>query len=68
MDTAQFSQSRGGAAGVDEMIPGLEQLHASIVERLDRAGVELPHAVIANIADDVLADAVRIALRWLENG
>jgi hypothetical protein len=43
----------------------VEMLHASIVQRLRRAGVRIPDAAIGEIAEDVLADAVRLSLIWL---
>jgi hypothetical protein len=68
MSTVQFSRAGSVAPDAVEMTPELEQLHASIVERLERAGVQLPGALLASVADEILADAVRISLLWLENG
>ena len=48
--------------------PELDQLQASIVERLRRAGVLLPDAETKAMAEEVLADAVRICLDWMEGG
>jgi hypothetical protein len=44
----------------------LDHLQATIVERLRRAGVRLPDAEVTAIADEVLADVVRICLAWME--
>jgi hypothetical protein len=44
----------------------VQRIQASLVEHLRRAGVRLPSAAINTVADAVLADAVGIALAWLE--
>jgi hypothetical protein len=44
----------------------VDALEAVIAERLERAGVALPEAEIAAIAEEALAEAVRISLAWLE--
>jgi CheY-like chemotaxis protein len=41
----------------------VEQLHATVVEQLRNAGVQLP-----DVADVILAEAVRVSLLWLETG
>jgi hypothetical protein len=38
----------------------------SIAARLRAAGVTLPDATLAALADTVLTDAIRLALDWLE--
>ena len=49
-----------------EMNEELERLQATIAEQLRLAGVRLPDAVLADIADATLTDAIRIALLWVE--
>ena len=44
----------------------VDALEAAIAERLARAGVVLPAYDVAAIAEDALAEAVRISLAWLE--
>jgi hypothetical protein len=44
----------------------VERLQAIIVEQLHIAGVRLPDAASVAIADVILAEALRISLRWLE--
>jgi hypothetical protein len=46
----------------------VERVQAHVAEELDRAGVQLPDAVIAVVADVILAEAVRLSLLWLESG
>ena len=50
------------------MAAELDGLRASIERRLRAAGVRLPPGELAALADDVLADALRIALLWVEPG
>jgi hypothetical protein len=44
----------------------LDHLRATIVHRLHGAGVSLPDADVAALAEEMLADAVRICLDWME--
>ena len=46
----------------------LRQLHGRIAELLQRAGVCVPDARLAALAETVLADAIQISLQWLEIG
>jgi hypothetical protein len=46
----------------------LDHLQAAIAQRLRGAGVSLPDAEVAALADEVLTDAVRICLAWIERG
>jgi hypothetical protein len=46
----------------------LARLQAAIAIRLRRAGVRLPEAEMAALADELLGDAVRICLTWMESG
>jgi hypothetical protein len=46
----------------------LDHLQATIAQRLRGAGVSLSDADIASLADEVLADAIRICLAWMERG
>ena len=66
MSAVQFMPSAGVGTDGTGTSHEVEHLHASIVEQLDRAGVQLPDAAIAALADAILADAVRISLQWLE--
>jgi hypothetical protein len=50
-----------------EMADEVERLHARIATELRNAGVHLPDAVVASIADVVLDDAIRLSLAWLEH-
>jgi hypothetical protein len=49
------------------MADEIERLHARIATELRNAGVRLPDAVVASIADAVLDDAIQLALMWLEH-
>jgi hypothetical protein len=62
--TSTDPQERGGG----DMAHEIERVHESIRVELGRAGVRLPEARIAAVAEVVLADAVRISLRWLNDG
>jgi hypothetical protein len=44
----------------------VDRVTASLAARLRDAGVTLPDAALASLADAVLTDALRIALDWLE--
>ena len=54
-----------GSAGMADEI---ERVQESIVVELRRAGVRLPDARITALAEVVLVDALRISLRWLNDG
>jgi hypothetical protein len=68
MSALPFVAAAGVGPGSAGLTPDVECLHANIVEQLDRVGVQLPEAVISAVAEVILADAVRISLRWLETG
>lgn len=53
------------ALGVD-MPYEVERLRETIVEELRQAGVQLPAERLDRVVDVVLADAVGLALGWLE--
>ncbi|MDB4917327.1 MAG: hypothetical protein JWM95_4971 [Gemmatimonadetes bacterium] len=44
----------------------VEQLRATIAEQLRGAGVEMPEERLDTVAEAILADAVRLALEWIE--
>jgi hypothetical protein len=46
--------------------PSVDRLHAAVVARLADAGVALPPATVAALAEAVMADALRLALDWIE--
>lgn len=46
----------------------LDHLRATIARRLRDAGVSLSDAAVAALADEMLTDAVRICLAWIERG
>ena len=48
-----------------EMSRELDRLQAKIARGLERAGVVVPSAQLAEIAGEILDDAVRVALLWL---
>ena len=45
----------------------LESLRLRIVEELHRAGVALPRDRTAAVAEVVLAEAIRLSVRWVED-
>ena len=49
------------------LAPEIAQLQLSAVERLRAAGVRLPDAVAAELAEALLVDALGLALEWLEH-
>ena len=44
----------------------LDELQAAIVGRLRDAGVSLPDDAVSALAEEVLADAVRLSVAWME--
>ena len=46
----------------------VERLRTSVRARLRAAGVLLPDQLLDRLAEDVLADALHVALDWLESG
>jgi hypothetical protein len=48
------------------MTDELELFQAAILERLRCVGVQLPDAQLRQLADDMLAEAVRLSVAWLE--
>jgi hypothetical protein len=68
MTAIQFSSSATLDPDSTEIAHEVEQLHATIVEQLRNAGVQLSEDVTAAVADVILAEAVRVSLLWLEAG
>jgi hypothetical protein len=54
--------------GAPEMERVVDQLNASVRARLREAGVLLPEALLDQLTEDLLADAIHVALGWLEGG
>ncbi len=53
-------------AGATAMTDELNRLRATLTVRLRHAGIQASDTVLADLAEEVLNDAVRVALRWLE--
>jgi len=51
---------------VHDATHAIGQLEASLRARLHAAGVLLPDDVFDRLAEDVLADAIQVAVGWLE--
>jgi hypothetical protein len=67
MTTADVRTSTTDHPTSDGMADEVDRLHARITAELRNAGVRLPDAVVASIADVVLDDAIRLSLAWLEH-
>lgn len=67
MTTADLRMPATDHSASTEMTDEVERLHARIAAELRNAGVRLPDAVVASIADVVLDDAIRLSLAWLEH-
>jgi hypothetical protein len=68
MSAPQINSIETGVDLSDGMADEIERVRESIAVELRRAGVRLPDAGIAAVAEVVLAGAVRISLRWLNDG
>lgn len=66
MPASTQSLHLSGAHPAPMMARELDQLHERLARRLRRQGVHLPDAELRELAESVLADAVRLSLDWLD--
>ena len=54
------------AAGDDYWVAGVDRLILHVADRLRRAGTSLPEARLRRLAEEVVLDAARFVLDWVE--